>query len=216
MKSIQTICGIAAVMLAPVALTAQETVPDISGEITTTAQAIQFAYEVVGVPDTPTMRIAEMKTQFSAKGNRWDIDFRDGELTYDVTIRQDRDFDLDRDIEEEGDIPSFWENQPPIPDAPMPEALFEQASGILTQFNANYRPTGRALIEFETCDLPALDRPSEYENGCRRDRPSYENVVFVEIVATIRGEERTFFKAVTISDEGLPTELTDASVSGNW
>ena len=201
---------------APHALSAQTAAPDISGEITTTPQALHFAMEVVGVPDTPTMRIAELKAQFSPRGNRWEIEFQDGELFYDVTIEQDRDHDLDREIEEEDDIPTFWEPLPAVKDESTPEDYLTKATELLSQFNSSYAPTGRALVELQHCDRPTEGKQSEYENGCRRDTSKQVWTVFIELSAPVRGEERTFFKAITFENGGLPTELTDASVSGNW
>ncbi len=215
MKCTQLLSAVA-VCFIPFTAIGQTTTPDISGEITTTPQAIQFALDVVGVVDTPTLRITEMETQFSPRGNRWEIDFRDGELTYEVVIEQDRDFDMDRDIEEEGDRPDFWQTLPAVAEEQLPETYLDRAKQILLAFNPSYVATGRALVEFETCDIPAVGKQSDYANGCRYDKPLQVRTVFVEITAPVRGEDRTFFKAVIFGDDDLATELTNASVSGNW
>lgn len=184
-------------------------------EITTTAQALDVAFNLDNMPDPAILRIEAMKVIFSTRGNQWDMTLRGNEITYDIEVLQDRRTDFDRDIDDDGNVPAFWDAQPSLMEHETPEFYLQRANEVLSGLNDTYIPTGRAIVEFELCDPPEPGVESDHENGCKSDRALTEWVVFAQISANVRGEDRNFFKAVTFLD-GRVTEVTDARVSGNW
>lgn len=184
-------------------------------EITTTAQALDAAIGLDNMPDPDMLRIEEIKATFSTRGNQWKFTLRGGEISYDVDVTQDGRTDLDRDIDDDGNIPDFWNAQPGLTAHETPEFYLERAGEVLSAMNDTYTTTGRAIVEFEVCDLPAPGTQSEYPNGCKRDIALTKWIVFAQVAANVRGEDREFFKAVTFLD-GRVTEVGDANVFGNW
>ena len=86
---------------------------------------------------------------------------------------------------------------------------------IVETFNPTYTANPRAIIEYEVCDPPEQDEESEYENGCDRSTNKEAWAVYIQVSDVVRGEEQSFFKLLEFRD-GLPTQLSDANVSGNW
>jgi len=184
-------------------------------EITTTAQAIDVAVNLDNMPDPAILRIEAIKTIFSMRGNQWEMTLRGDEITYEIEVLQDGTTDFDRDIDDDKNVPTFWNAQPGLAEHETPEFYLQRASEVLSGLNDTYTPTGRAIVEFEVCDPPEPGVQSEYTNGCKNERAVTKWVVFAQVSANVRGEDRNFFKAVTFLD-GRVTEVTDAIVSGNW
>ena len=182
-------------------------------EVTTTREALDLAMSLEEMPASGSLRIVEMKTTFSSRGNQWEITFRDGDTIYEVDVRQDGRTDIDRDIDDDGNVPEFWAAQPALDAVEMPEDFLQRASEVLAGLNETYSITGRAILEYEVCE-PA-EANAEYSNGCGDDTALTTWVVFAQVSANVRGEDQAFFKAVTFMD-GLATEVTDANVFGNW
>ncbi|MFV0493227.1 MAG: hypothetical protein ACK5M4_15555 [Pseudorhodobacter sp.] len=188
---------------------------DISGELVTTPQALLFALSEERVPNADTVKIERIKAQFSPKGKRWEFLFRDEDKTYQATVQQDRYFDLDKKFDEDGENPEFWASLPAPQDVELPEVYFEKAIEIVEGFNPGYTAIHRAIVEYEVCDPPKMGDQSDHKNGCRTNEDKEDWEVFIQISGVIRGEKDTFFKVINF-DEGLPSLLNNASVSGSW
>ncbi|MHA3913608.1 hypothetical protein [Halovulum sp. GXIMD14793] len=187
----------------------------VAQEVTTTEQALSVAVGLDKVPDPETLRIESMKVRFSSRGNNWQVKLRGGEITYKINVSEDGKTSLDRDIDEGQDVPAFWAAQPALAEHETPEYYLEKASEVLSGLNDTYRPTGRAIVEFEVCDPPAPGVESKYTNGCKNERALTKWVVFTQVAANVRGKDDKFFKAVKFLD-GRVTEVSDAMVSGIW
>ncbi|MEP3636488.1 MAG: hypothetical protein ABJN14_04415 [Paracoccaceae bacterium] len=188
---------------------------DISGELTTSEQALHFVLSEDRVPNASAVKIERMKARFSERGNLWEFSFRDEDKTYEATVRQNRAFKLKEKRDEKGQNAAFWATMPDPKDVELPEAYLEKSVAVIETFNSTYTAKPRAIVEYEVCDAPKNGAESDFANGCRRDASKEVWEVFIEVNAVVRGEDDRFYKVIEFND-GQPVKLSDASVSGNW
>ena len=188
---------------------------DISGELTTSEQALYFVLSEDRVPNAGAVKIERMKARFSERGNQWEFLFRDEDKTYEATVRQSREFKLKEKHDEKGQNAAFWATMPAPKDVELPEAYLEKSMSVIETFNSTYTAKPRAIVEYDVCDAPKNGAESDFANGCRKDESKEVWEVFIEVNAVVRGEEDRFYKAIEFND-GQPVKLNNASVSGNW